>query len=801
MNDKLFQANLQLWSKTCPKQAVMLPYVHLAKHDECLTEKGEPNLQITINDKKITLYSTKGALDEARQWFESLPLKDIPLVCVYGVGLGYYYDAIRPWLKKSRKRRLVFLEDDLSVIHRLLGTERGAKILQDHQVQLLYFSDTQTDTVFEGLYWNLSLSKLIVTSLASYAKHKAAALEELRHKIAYDAAMKNAMVDEYMRFSASFFVNFYPNILCLDQSYLGNQFFGKFHKVPAIICGAGPSLAKNLPLLQSLLDKALVFAGGSALNVLNGAGFQPHFGAGIDPNAAQYTRLSQNTAYEVPFFYRNRMHREAFRMIHGPRLYITGSGGYGTAEYFEEKLGIKGGEELDEGHNVVNFCIEVANAMGCDPILFVGMDLAFTDMDQYAPGVLKESKVTPSAILDVEDEDSRAILKKDIYGNPTYTLWKWVAEADWIGQYAKEHPTLTMINCTEGGIGFPGIANQPFKETAEQLLVRTYEISNRLHGETQNSKIGKIGQGKIVKWMNALSASLKRCIEHLSILLEEAKQAIAKLKSGETSYVQSGRAALAETELGEEEAYAAVLSVFNEVYAHFLSGDVHALLVRRRYSEKQRLLKKLALTRRKLFFLSNVAKINDGLIAYAFDERKKRKKGPKIDMVLPMPDLTFACDEKFNSIKVPEVREDGKILEDGHRLRVFYDQRWKLYEAYVEKDGVQDGQDLLFYADGKIKAESFYVKGKLHGSARFWGPGGELLAESCFIRGSRQGKSVWYYPSGKVYSVQRFQDGLWHGRQEYYYEDGSVKTVVDYAHGNVVGEALLLEPDGTRARK
>lgn len=801
MSSKLFQSNLQLWAKTCPKQAVMLPYTHLANLDESLTEKNEENIQITINGKKVPLHSPKGAVEEAQQWFESLPLKDIPLVCIYGVGLGYYYDAIRPWLKKSRKRRVVFLEDDLSVIHRLLQTERGAKILHDHQVQLLHFSDTQKDAVFEGLYWNFSLSKLIVTSLKSYEKNKTAALEELRHKIAYDAAMKNALVDEYMHFSASFYVSFYPNMLSLDRSYLGNQFFGKFHKVPAIICGAGPSLAKHLPLLQSLQDKALIFAGGSALNVLNGAGFQPHFGAGIDPNPAQHTRLSQNTAYEVPFFYRCRMHREAFRMIHGPRLYITGSGGYGTAAYFEEKLGIDEKEELDEGHNVVNFCIEVANAMGCDPILFVGMDLAFTGMDQYAPGVLEEAKVTQTAILDVEDEDDKAILKKDIYGQPTYTLWKWVAEADWIGQYAKDHPSLTMINCTEGGIGFPGIANQPFKETTEQLLVRSYELADRVHGETQNSRLANVSSQKLVKAMNELSASLKRCMEHLNILLEDAKQAIAKIKGGAATYIQSGKAALAETEFAEEPGYEYVLSVFNEVYAHFLSGDVHALQVRQRLSEKQRLLKRLELVRRKMMFLLNVAKVNDGLIDYAFDEQKKQKKGKKVDIPALESD---AEGEGFSgtlvAVKVPDERKDGKQLEDGHILRVFYDKRWKLCEAYAEKEGLPDGQALLFYGDGKIKAESYYAKGKLNGPSRFWDHEGKLLAESVFVRGLRQGKSRWYYPSGQLCSLQRFLDGVWHGQQEYYYDDGSVKTVMHYDHGKLSGKPLLLKPDGTKDR-
>jgi len=479
--DKIFQRNLHLWAKTCPKQAVMLPYVDTSTIESCRTGKQEENLISNSHGKKIALHSQKGAVKEADQWFKDLPVKGVPLVCIYGVGLGYYYDAIRPWLKKSRKRRVVFLEDNLAVIQKLLETERGAKILQDPQVQLLYFNDSKADAeIFEGLYWNFAMTRLTVTALTSYSENKATSLEELRHKIAYDAAMKNALVDEYMRYGASFYINFYQNILCLDRSYLGNHFFGKFHKVPAIICGAGPSLGKNLSIARELLDKAVVFAGGSALNVLNGGHFQPHFGAGIDPNPAQYTRLSQNSGYEVPFFYRNRMYHNAFKMIHGPRLYVTGSGGYDTAEFFEKKLKIEGGEELDEGHNVVNFCVEVAHAMGCDPIIFVGMDLAFTGMYEYAPGVVENALVSQSSILDVEDEDSKAIIKKDIYGHPIYTLWKWVAEADWLADFAREHPAITMINCTEGGLGFPGVTNALLKETADKWLVRSYEMPNRI---------------------------------------------------------------------------------------------------------------------------------------------------------------------------------------------------------------------------------------------------------------------------------------------------------------------------------
>lgn len=816
--EKLFHNNLQLWAKTCPKQAVMLPYVDSKKLKSCLTDEGEENLKTVIDGQEIPLHSQEGAVKEADAWFQSLPLKGVPLVCIYGVGLGYYYDAIRPWLKKGRRRRVVFLEDDLAVIQKLLETERGSKILQDPQVQLLHFNDSKADeAIFEGLYWNFAMARLAVTSLTSYSDNKKSCLEELRHKIAYDAAMKNALVDEYMRYGASFFINFYQNIFCLDRSYLGNHFFGKFYKVPAIICGAGPSLAKNLPLVRQLLDKAIVFAGGSALNVLNGADFQPHFGAGIDPNPAQYTRLSQNRGYEVPFFYRNRMYHNAFKMIHGPRLYITGSGGYDTAELFEERLGIKGGEELDEGHNVVNFCVEVAHAMGCDPIIFVGMDLAFTGMREYAPGVVDNAQVSQSAILEVEDEDSKAIVKKDVFGEPTYTLWKWVAESDWLSDFAKNHPLITMINCTEGGLGFPGVPNEPLEATAKKFLTRSYEINNRIHGETQNSAIPKLSYQRIQKVMKELSASLKRTIEDLGILLNESKEAIVKIKAGQLNLSQSGRAALAETELAEEIGYKYVVAVFNEVYAHLLSGDVHEIQVRR-YSEKQRQIKRLELSARKFTFLSDVAKVNDGLIEYAFSERKKHKVGKSMEVELPpfdpgMYDFTGKelvisdpeCDlfihEEFNPILVPEVREDGEKLDDGHVLRVIFDHRWKLYECYVEKEGKPDGQSLLFYSDGSIKAESFYVKGKLHGPSRFWSDQGQILAESYFIQGKQQGKSQWFYPSGALYSLQRHKNGIWNGPQEYYYEDGVLKTLMYYNDGKLVGEALLQLPDGTLDRQ
>lgn len=763
MSEHLFQNNLEIWAKTFPKQAFMLPYVDCIQLEFCTSEKGELNLK----GPSFFYHDNQGVVEEANEWFKKLDLGDVPALFVFGVGLGYYYNAVKTWLREDKKRRLVFLENDLAVIHRLFETKLGAEILQDSQVQLIYFRDLNDDEAsFEILYWNFAMSRLNVSALHSYAAEHQILYEDLKHKIAYDAAVKNALVDEYLRYGGAFFINFYQNMLCMADSYLGNRFFGKFPKVPAIICGAGPSLEKNLPLLGKLLDRAVVFAGGSALNVLNAANFQPHFGAGIDPNPMQYARMSTNQGFEVPFFYRNRMFHNAFKKIHGPRLYITGCGGYDIAEYFEEKFGIKSGF-LDEGHNVVNFSVEVAYAMGCDPIIFVGMDLAFTGMEAYAPGVVEKTTVSESELLDNEDYDSRALLRKDIFGNPLYTLWKWIAEAQWIGDYAKSHPLVTLINCTEGGLGFPGVQNRTLEEVAKEKLTRTYELNNRIHGETQNSALPKVTFRKIMKAMRELSVSLKRTEENLNILMQDAQNSFEKMEAGTIQKpAQSGLAALAETELEEEPGYKHVCEIFNAVLTRLLSGELHEINTGNQ-TEKQKALSRLSLNIKRLKFLKEVAQINQELIEHAIKERKKAKvKKPSVPLIPePIPGI----------YKV----ENGQLIISDPELDI---ELSSTFDATPQR---------TFYLDNTLKSEVFYRAGLLHGPAAFWDPKGKMLARSWYVDGKQQGKSYWYYPSGGLYSLQRFKDGVWDGRQEYYYADGSPKTLMEYKQGVLQASPLL----------
>ncbi len=629
LNPAIFDKNVEQWALLSPKAAVMLPYVNC---DDLLffeTTSGDLSLKGKIKEKKVDFHDTKNPKEEAKKIFSNLKIDGVQILYYYGVGLGYLYDAAKPWLKKSEGNHLIFLEDDLAVLHRLLETPQGTKILNDPQVQLYFIKDVKDeDKVLEHLVWSFVTNTIAVEALPVYAKEKKERFDELKHKLQFDTTTKNTAVQEFLGLGDYFFQNFYRNLLHLDKSYYGNYLFGRFAKIPAIICGAGPSLAKQYEKLRGLEDKALIFAGGSSLNALSSQDILPHFGAGVDPFSPQLERLKTNRAFEVPFFYRNRMYHDAFKMVHGPRLFLTGAGGYETPFWFEKKLGLES-YDLDEGFNVVNLSVEIAYALGCDPIIFVGMDLAYTDMKSYATGVIADANVTKKELEGDPGVGNQAIVRPDINGRPINTMWKWVAEAQWISDFAKKHPEVSLINATEGGIGFPEVSNKSLDAVIIKHLKTPRDLRSRLHGEIQNSTMKKVTRAKIVKYMKEMEQSLKRAKDHLQILIDESNRLRENIKKTGVvpQELMTGRIALAESDLAEEPGYNYTLDFFNSIYGQLMTQRLKMLRISRgKTSETDLADRKLVLQAEKCMFLQSVAQKN---IDYIEDALKKRGKNAR----------------------------------------------------------------------------------------------------------------------------------------------------------------------------
>jgi len=533
--------------------------------------------------------------------------KNCEILYLYGVDHGHVAEKLLPWLSENPDRQLVYLDENLHHIRSFLEQPVAEKLLQHPQVSLYPFEElSPEDPLFAYLAWSFVGKQMTV--LCHPSKQDPQVFEELQSLMTFESAQKNEILDEYMKFGIVFYRNYYKNLKLLPKSLDASQFFGQFQGVPAIICGAGPSLQQNLSLLGDLKSKALFFGGGSALNALCNGGVTPHFGVGVDPNPTQYYRMMGHTARSIPFFYRMRMHAQAFESLEGPTLLVGGAGGYDIAEYVEEELGIAP-NEVEEGHNVVNLSTSLAYHLGCNPIIFVGMDLGFTDLKAYAEGVVEDPTVSEKEITETGRFETSAILRQDIFGKPLHTQWKWIAESEWTSQFADEHPEVRLLNATEGGLGFEGVENLPLQQVAEEILKEEHAIDPKIASLLNKAAFEDLTDEKVGDLFECLHESLTRAKASLQEMQKENEHIIERVKAGDPPpQLQSGAFVLAESDLSEEPIYSAILDTFNIIYTMKQSRTLEELKLLEDPIERD--LRFLEVRGEKLLFLERAVEAN-----------------------------------------------------------------------------------------------------------------------------------------------------------------------------------------------
>lgn len=770
-----FEDNLERWALFSHREAELLRSYSFNRLEILKTSPSK-------NDSPPFHQSKEEALQEAKAWFARLDLRKATVLFVYGVGSGDYYEAAKEWLKDSG-HYLVFLEDDLEVLYRLFETEQGEAILYDKQVRLRLFGHFNVmEEIWASLAETFVLREYIVTALQSYEIERKEILDQIKAALSFWFSTHRMMHAEIARYGQHFFTNLYQNLLLLPDAYRANGLFGKFPGIPAIICGAGPSLSKNLELLEKLKDRALIFAGGSAMNAVNSKGFNPHFGAGIDPNAAQVTRLIMNTAYEVPFFYRSRLNYNALSLVQGPHLYVTGSGGYRISNWLEKSLGIAG-QDIDEGLNVINFTLSLACALGCNPIIFVGLDLAYSEGLSYYEGVVSHPTHDRRRDFLTKTTGDELLLKADIYGNPVNTHWKWISESLWFTKFVRDHPDLLFINATEGGIGIPGVPNKPLHEVVEHLLLRRFDLDSRVHGEIQNSQMpDSLVLDRINELIEVISTSLDRSEKYCDRLQILSEQLSIAIEQGGTIPDDLMTQEMNECfhALSQEVAYQHILSDFEENYKPIASLSHQQIAFDFFIASHESAIRKVLLQAEKFKFLKNAAAMNKALISLYIKQLhiKSPIASSQATEKNSCSEENYSFDKGAISIIDPELNLELKTPMSSEVL-----------------------PNILYYKDSIKKFEEFFLRGVLHGPVRFYKEDGSILAQSWYVNGIKQGKSIFYYHSGALYSIRRFKDDALEGRQQYYYPDGKLRTLMHYTAGTLDGEVLLFYSTGQKKRE
>ena len=312
-----------------------------------------------------------------------------------------------------------------------------------------------------------------------------------------------------------------------------DELFGKFKGVPAIICGAGPSLRKNGHLLKSVGDKALLIAGGGATQALKKLGVEPHFEAHVDPSSA-HTFVPTNN----PTFFQLRTDAKAVDGASGPKLLMGGSGNFPLEKWLEERLGMPS-LPFDGGWTVGTFCAALAYQLGCNPIIFVGMDFAASQEHTYAAGVQGGGTTKRSPITNKQ-------------GDVLFAQVDWIFAAEWLENFAGEHKDTTWINATEGGRGFTGVQDKSLQDVLASLGPQ--EDFNRMGYKT-------VPTGDLLE---TFESSLIRSFEVVDCLFKEIERIYP------SSPQENGTCALLEQELSEEIGYQMLLLPIWDVWKGIL---------------------------------------------------------------------------------------------------------------------------------------------------------------------------------------------------------------------------------------
>jgi len=396
-----FEKNLKALEKKQPELAELMRKEIDTSHIEVLTsETGIPTARVTPPEgKKVLLHDLKDPVAKAKEHVKKFELIGNNGSVLLGFGLGYL--ALEMVNSMEEGHMLIICEADPALFKVAMVQVDLEPVLKSERVKLLLGKDVDitTDII------NLS-SKFLNSKISVVKYHPSLALDpetytSLERKSEDTAIMVKVNANTLFTAGREMAGNILANAPDIIRSSGVKTLFDKLKDIPAIIVGAGPSLEKNVALLKEVRDRAVIIAVDRALGLLLPLGITPHLVPSIDFSEINYNEKYAPLQVEEKLFmvFSQTMHHKITKTFWGPKfvMHMAGSLSNILSYYWGDKGSVSAG--LHVGH----LAFTLANAMGCNPIIMVGMDLAYTEdkihaqeLETSAPGY------TPSERFAVE---------------------------------------------------------------------------------------------------------------------------------------------------------------------------------------------------------------------------------------------------------------------------------------------------------------------------------------------------------------------------------------------------------------
>ncbi len=461
-----------------------------------------PNLRVRLGEKEVSLHSAYPMREAERIVKHFNP--DIPVVLVAGVGLGYVVD----YILQSTSYAVIVYEHDESfapwngeILRGLEATGRVKVFRGDPQVLLDYLAD-------EGIgELNLFIHRPYALLFPEVYDRLHGMLTAYLSRRQINQATARRFQKLWVRnvLKNSFFYPVLPGVKAL---------FGSGRGYPAVIIGAGPSLARNGEQLKEARRKNwILIATDTVLSYLDSVGIEADFVVSVDPQDKNALYLL--AARQRPFLVLDSG-ASFMTLVHYPlsRVFL-----YDTVlpvyRVFSHLWGEKG--ELQCGGSVSTTAFDFAVQLGCEPVVFVGQDLAYSERQTHAPHNALEDRLLFSVdryhTYEGYNASSQTFSDRiEVVGwdgqSTVLTDRKFLTFKEWFVRRCRE-VGREVINATEGGMFIDGMRHLPLQRVLEQTV--TPEVAYRVP-ETSGTAVSDEAFERVLH-------NLKRRLEQIRVVL------------------------------------------------------------------------------------------------------------------------------------------------------------------------------------------------------------------------------------------------------------------------------------------
>ena len=280
--------------------------------------------------------------------------------------------------------------------------------------------------------------------------------------------------------------NIFRNLKHLASSEGVGRFFGVFKGYPGIIVSAGPSLKNNIRELEKLRNSAVIVAVDTAYKVLSRYNITPHFVVTLDAqkySSKHFLGVQGSGAVLVADIVSCPSILNSYtgeKVISTTSKYFTDAQGHTRREttpvmdWVEKYTGHFG--DIQSGGSVATTVFDMLLNFGCDPIILVGQDLAYTGREIHCTGTYHNDDWLPgiNRLKNLECINQGVIRKRKIkyvtgYGGRGSVITDFVFDLykSWF-EDSSGRVAIDVINATEGGAFI-----QNTTESALSLSVRS----------------------------------------------------------------------------------------------------------------------------------------------------------------------------------------------------------------------------------------------------------------------------------------------------------------------------------------